>query len=260
MFRLCVLRLPLLALLLSLYGIQSAVAQTQAQTQPAEPSKPKFDPPRIIAVLRPNDIGNFAAGEGGERLYYINKGQEASINRGDVLNVYREKKIHPSLPRSMRIFIGTMTITESQNGSSMGTFTPSKKINLPLIKFKVPLKNDIVVPRLIIDSGVLFNPSDATLNPDAAAEFNKVADFISNFSPSKIIIEGHTDSDGEEAINQSLSEQRSDAVVQFLIKKYSFITSGMMEARGYGETQPIAPNDTRENKQLNRRIEVIVWE
>ena len=65
-------------------------------------------------------------------------------------------------------------------------------------KFKVPLKNDFVVPRLIIDSGVLFNPGDAALNLGAAAEFQKVANFIQNFSPGKIIIEGHTDSDGDE--------------------------------------------------------------
>jgi outer membrane protein OmpA-like peptidoglycan-associated protein len=124
----------------------------------------------------------------------------------------------------------------------------------------VPLKNDFVVPRLIIDSGVLFNPGDAALNLGAAAEFQKVANFIQNFSPGKIIIEGHTDSDGDEDANQLLSNQRATAVVKFLIADYPFITAGMVEAKGYGETQPIVPNDTPENKKLNRRIEVIIWE
>ena len=255
-----VLQLPLFFLLFVLTSSQNASSQTAPAPAPAAITKRKFDPPRILAVLRPNDTGKFGPGEGGERLYYVNKGQEVSINRGDVLNVYREKKIHPTLTRGMRVFIGTMTITESQNGSSMGTFTPGEKINLPIVKFKVPLKGDIVVPRLIIDSGVLFNPGDFTLSATAGAEFTKVAEFINNFSPGKIIIEGHTDGDGEESANQTLSEQRATQVVKFLINTYPFITDGMMEARGYGENQPIVPNDTPENKKLNRRIEVIVWE
>jgi outer membrane protein OmpA-like peptidoglycan-associated protein len=226
--------------------------------QDAAPAKRKFDPPRIIEILRTKDKGTEGQDKG--LLYFVNKGQEVSINRGDVLNVYREKRIHPSLPRTMRIFIGTLTVTESQNGSSMGTFAASAKMNLPIIKYKVPMKTDIVVPRLIIDSGVLFNPGDASLNTGVAAEFQKVADFIQNFSPNKIIIEGHTDSDGDEDPNQLLSDQRSEAVVQFLVNTYPFITTGMIESRGYGETQPIAPNDTPENKKLNRRIEVVIWE
>ena len=107
---------------------------------------------------------------------------------------------------------------------------------------------------------MLFNPGDFTLNPGAGAEFAKVATFIENFAPGKVIIEGHTDSYGEEDANQTLSEKRADKVVAFLVNTYPFISSGRLEARGYGEKQPIAPNDSPENKKLNRRIEVIVWE
>ena len=251
-----VLRLPLLAFLLGLYCCQHA----SAQAPPATTGKNKFDPPRILAVLRPNDTGELRSGDGDQRLYYIDKGQEVSINRGDILNVYREKKVHPALARGMRIFIGTITIIESQNGSSMGTFAKGESMNLHIIKFKVPLKGDLVVPRLSVDSGVLFNPGDFSLAANAGAEFAKVAQFIKNFSPGKIIIEGHTDSDGDDSGNQTLSEQRAREVVKFLINTYSFITDGMIEAKGYGENQPMVPNDTPENKKLNRRIEVIVWE
>jgi outer membrane protein OmpA-like peptidoglycan-associated protein len=247
-------RLANLILCIVFLALTAPVIQAQETTTP----KRKFDPPRIIEILRTKDKGT--DGQNENLLYFVNKGQEVNINRGDVLNVYREKRIHPSLARTMRIFIGTLTITESQNGSSMGSFAPGAKINLPIIKYKVPMKKDLVVPRLIIDSGVLFNPGDAALNPGVAAEFQKVADFIQNFSPNKIIIEGHTDSDGDEDPNQLLSDQRSEAVVQYLVNTYPFITTGMIESRGYGETQPIAPNDSPENKKLNRRIEVVIWE
>jgi outer membrane protein OmpA-like peptidoglycan-associated protein len=242
------------ALWLLLLAISVIHAQQPAQT----PAPRKFDPPRILEILRTNNTG--ADSQGSDRLYFINKGQEVSINRGDELNVYREKRVHPSVERSIRIFIGTLIVTESQNGSSMGTFAPSDKINLPIIKYKAPMKRDIVVPRLIIDSGVLFNPGDAALSPGAGAEFQKIANFVNNFSPNKLIIEGHTDADGEEDANLALSNNRATAVVLFLTNTYPFITEGMVEARGYGETQPLVPNDSPENKKLNRRIEVIIWE
>lgn len=232
----------------------------RAQQEPAgvQPPKNTFDPPRILAILRPNNAPANTDIDAND--YFINRGQEVNIKRGDKLNVYRERRVHPSLPRSMRIFIGTLEIRESQNGSSMGHFEPSEKINLPIIKYKVPMKGDIVVPRLIIDSSVLFSPGDASLNPGAVGEFTKVSQFVENFSPNKLIIEGHTDSDGDEDANMLLSINRADAVVDYLVNTYSFITASMIESRGYGETQPITPNDTPENKKLNRRIEVVIWE
>ena len=60
--------------------------------------------------------------------------------------------------------------------------------------------------------------------------------------------------------NQLLSETRAKTVKQFLVAKYDFIPPTMVESLGYGAQRPIAPNDTPENKQLNRRIEVIVWD
>ena len=230
--------------------------QGQGTTEP--PAQSTFDPPRILAILRPNEAPATAGTDVND--YFINRGQEVNIKRGDKLNVYRERRVHPSLPRSMRIFIGTLEIRESQNGSSMGRFEPSEKINLPIIKYKVPMKGDIVVPRLIIDSSVLFGAGDASLNPGAVGEFEKVSRFVRNFSPNKLVIEGHTDGDGDEDANMILSINRADAVVKYLIETYPFITSSMIEARGYGETQPITPNDTPENKKLNRRIEVVIWE
>lgn len=221
----------------------------------------KFDPPRIIAIIHERDSGTLAPGQTDKgTLYYMNKGQETNLSRGEILNVYREKQLHPSIPRPLRFFIGTMTITESQDGSSMGHFTPNANLDQPVIKYKTPIKGDIVVPRLIIDSGVLFDPGKAELKPGASQEFAKVATFVKNFSPNKIIIEGHTDSDGDETANQLLSDNRAEVVRQFISNAYSFILPGMIEAKGYGEKQPIVENSSPENKALNRRIEVVVWE
>ena len=236
-------RLPLILLVSIVLGFVSSSYAT-------------FDPPRIDYVVNPDGAGR----SGGERMYYINKGIESTINKGDVLNVYRETRAGRRSP-TLRLFIGTMMIVGSQHGSSMGHFTANEAaIANPLIRHHKAMKSDIVVPILMIDSRMLFDPGEMSLKKNAAQEFSKMADFVKNYSPSKLIIEGHTDSDGETNFNQNLSEIRAEAVRQYLIRTYDFITAAMVESRGYGEGRPVVPNDSPENKTLNRRIEVIVWE
>ena len=219
----------------------------------------KFDPPRITYVINPADAGMTTDGPD-QRTFYINKGLESSINKGNILNVYREKRPARSMP-PIRLFIGTMTITTAQHGSSMGEFTPNAaSIGNPIIKYKSAMKSDIVVPRLVMDSGVLFDAGQMSLKPDVEQEFEKVAGFVQHFSPAKLVIEGHTDSDGDKDSNQKLSVRRAETIRRFLIQQYDFITSAMIEARGYGEERPVVPNDSAANKALNRRIEIIVWE
>lgn len=211
-------------------------------------------------MLNPPNTGNETDGTLDDRRYYIDRGVEMSINKGAILNVYREKKLSPVVP-PIRMFIGTMEITDAKPGSSVGLFQPSEAAMAhPIIRYKTAMISDIVVPRLVIDSGVLFDAADASLKPGAAEEFAKVARFVELFTPSKLVIEGHTDADGEAEANQVLSERRAQSVVDYLVNNYEFISPAMVEARGYGEDQPIVANDTPENKQLNRRIEALVWE
>ena len=225
------------------------------------PTLAKFDPPRIIQKINPLQSGTIPDSLLAKTRYYINRGQETSINRGDILNVYRERRVSRYVSRPLRIFIGTMAITDSQQGSSIGEFRPSEAaMSQPIIRHKTALKGDYVVPRLIIDSGVLFDAGAYDLRAGAGEEFAKVAGFVENFSPSKLVIEGHTDADGDAGTNMKLSERWAQQVRNYLIQTYEFITAGMIDAKGYGEERPIVNNDTRENKSLNRRIEVIVWE
>ena len=227
----------------------------------AAPGASQFNPPRIIAKINTADDGASPDSLMGLTRFYVDRGLETSINKGDVLNVYRDKRLSRSQSRPLRMFIGTMIITESQLGGSIGAFRPNlAAMAHPLIRHRTAMKSDIVVPRLVIDSGVLFDPGQASLKQAAAQEFDKVADFVQMFSPSKLVIEGHTDSDGDDESNQALSEQRAEAVRQYLITAYNFITPAMIDAIGYGEERPVVNNDTPENKTLNRRIEVLVWE
>ena len=226
----------------------------------AEPVEPQFELPRILYVLNPPDTGVGPKGTLGDRRYYVDRGVEMSIKKGNVLNVYREKRLSPLVP-SIRMFIGTMDITHAKPGSSVGKFIPSEAAMAhPMIRHKTAMVSDLVVPRLVIDSRVLFDPGSAAFKEDAAAEFDRVARFIEFFNLSKLIIAGHTDSDGETEVNQVLSEMRANKVADYLNAEFDFISADMVEARGYGEDQPLVPNNTPENKQLNRRIEMLIWE
>jgi outer membrane protein OmpA-like peptidoglycan-associated protein len=198
------------------------------------------------------------------RLYFIDRGQDANIKIGDVLNVFREVAVRGNAegPRHLRLQLGTMEITASETGVSLGRFTANEGIaDNPLIRMKMPVKGDLVIPKLKIDSSVLFQPGSATLQGQVVQEeLDKVVQFVRSFSPSRLVIEGHTDSDGDEAANQALSVQRAEMVSNYLITNYREITPQMVTAQGYGETRPLVPNDTPENRALNRRIEIVVWE
>lgn len=74
---------------------------------------------------------------------------------------------------------------------------------------------------------------------------------------SRIRVEGHTDSIGTESYNQGLSERRANSVKQQLIQEYQ-VDQNRVETRGYGESRPVAPNDTAEGREQNRRADIIV--
>ena len=222
---------------------------------------PEFDPPRITNILFMRNPSSLPDNLASKRTYYLNKGREANIRSGDVLNVYREKYITRNMPEPLRIFIGTLSIDVVQQGAAIGCFTLSSRVmEQPIIQYKTAMKGDIAIPRLIINTGVLFDPDQIELKPGTAQEFQKVADFVLMFSPSRLIVEGHTDSDGSREYNLALSRRRANAIKEYLIQAYGFITPNMVQAVGYGEEHPIVSNDTPENRALNRRIEVIVWE
>jgi OmpA-OmpF porin, OOP family len=100
---------------------------------------------------------------------------------------------------------------------------------------------------------VRFKASSTELDTGSDAILQSVAD-IANRCPSvKIQVTGHTDSIGAKDANLQLSEQRAHAVVKFLSQRG--VAAARIEAAGYGDTRPIAPNDTEANRAKNRRIE-----
>lgn len=111
--------------------------------------------------------------------------------------------------------------------------------------------------RVNVGAQVLFDTGKYALRPEATQLLRKVATLVQSYPGLPILIEGHTDSVGSTESNQTLSENRARAVVEWLTKN-SAVPAGCITAKGFGETHPVATNDTSEGRQLNRRVEVTI--
>ncbi|MBI3950958.1 MAG: OmpA family protein [Acidobacteria bacterium] len=105
---------------------------------------------------------------------------------------------------------------------------------------------------------ILFEFNKATLQPQAREVLDKIAQILLKFQGYRLSIEGHTDSIGSDAYNQKLSEKRAQSVRNYLTKADIPLT--VIEAAGFGESQPIASNTTGEGRQKNRRVEIVIQE
>lgn len=102
---------------------------------------------------------------------------------------------------------------------------------------------------------VLFDTGKATLKPGAYQTIDRVAQALQQSPGSKVMIEGHTDSVGSESFNQTLSEQRAQAVQAALMQRG--VSGSQITSKGMGETTPVASNDDAGGRQQNRRVELI---
>jgi len=109
----------------------------------------------------------------------------------------------------------------------------------------------------IILKGVYFEFGKATLRTESYPALIEAAQIMKDNPDIQVEIQGHTDNIGSDAANQTLSEKRAYAVMNFLVQ-YGGIDPKRLTARGYGESRPIASNETAEGRQLNRRVEFVI--
>ena len=107
---------------------------------------------------------------------------------------------------------------------------------------------------LNIPSGITFAYDSANVQPQFQRTLDQVADTLSQYNQTYVDVYGHTDSTGSDAYNQTLSERRARSVADYLAGHG--VQTARIGTRGYGETQPIASNDTDAGRAANRRVEV----
>ena len=110
---------------------------------------------------------------------------------------------------------------------------------------------------ITLSGSVLFTSAKAELSPGAQLKLNDVATALTREDPvSKMVVEGYTDSQGAAAYNQTLSQQRAQAVRDYLVTRG--IADDRITAKGFGPERPIADNATTEGRANNRRVEIVV--
>lgn len=110
---------------------------------------------------------------------------------------------------------------------------------------------------LIRAHGFTFKPGNSEIDSANFVLLNKIVDAISKFENANVLVSGHTDSTGSDDINMSLSQQRAEKVSQFLAH-VGRIDPDRIEYKGFGESRPVASNETDEGKASNRRVEILI--
>jgi len=139
--------------------------------------------------------------------------------------------------------------------ASMNDDKPFYLKNIRIAKGGVKYYDRVMSDGKIICNGIRFDVNKATLKAESMGPINKIHQLMQKKPDLKFSVEGHTDSDGDEAINQSLSEQRAKVVMNQLISMG--ISPSRLKSTGFGETKALDVNSTPEGKANNRRVEFV---
>jgi outer membrane protein OmpA-like peptidoglycan-associated protein len=107
--------------------------------------------------------------------------------------------------------------------------------------------------KLELKETVYFDTSKATIKPASFSLLDEVATALKSHDVKHANIDGHTDSSGDAAFNKQLSQQRAEAVREYLVGKG--VEAARLDAKGYGAEKPVAPNTTKKGREQNRRVE-----
>ena len=111
--------------------------------------------------------------------------------------------------------------------------------------------------KVTFDAGLLFATNSATLQASSKTDIAKLAETLKKYPGTNVLVEGHADNTGTDAINQPLSERRAQAVADYAASLG--VERSRFQTRGYGSTQPVADNTTAAGRQQNRRVEVAIF-
>lgn len=192
------------------------------------------------------------------------------VNETRIPNV---PEVNPSLPTVPEV---NVTLPEPPTPPAVPEVTASVEVNessipsvpevnlslpsVPEVEAEVPKPEseeiqaiEAEIQKIIDFENINFELDKAELTPQSRETLQKIADILKENSQVRVEIGGHTDSSGDDQHNLTLSQQRVDRVKQELILLQ--IEESRLTSVGYGETRPLVPNDTQENRKKNRRVE-----
>lgn len=142
------------------------------------------------------------------------------------------------------------------NMNSVGAEGKNRFIkNIRIAQGGVKLYDKLIQDGKIVTNGIKFDVGKATIKPESMGVINTICQLMKEHTELNFSIEGHTDSDGDEVSNQTLSEKRAKAVADQLISMG--INASRLQSKGWGESKPLSDNSTAEGKANNRRVEFV---
>ncbi|WP_299258378.1 OmpA family protein [uncultured Aquimarina sp.] len=119
---------------------------------------------------------------------------------------------------------------------------------------KPDMRNKLITEGKLVTYGITFDTGKATIKPESYGTIKKIANVLSDHTDVKVLITGHTDTDGDDVFNQKLSEKRAVSVKEILVNEFG-VDASRLKTDGKGESDPIAAENTLEAKAKNRRVE-----
>jgi OOP family OmpA-OmpF porin len=168
--------------------------------------------------------------------------------------------------RALKVYLDDVRILNIPNlgynptGVTIGYHNPGATTagyikNIRIAKGAVPLYDKFLTDGKFVTTGIKFDVNKATIKPESMGTINYVVKMMQDHPELKFSVEGHTDSDGDDASNLKLSESRAKAVADAMMKLG--ISSDRLTSKGHGESKPMAGNDSPEGKAQNRRVEFV---
>jgi len=192
-------------------------------------------------------------GDDASRTRYHGKPAQVKILAdGKYIKVFMDERRLANVPNT--IFNRANALTLVADGQSEENPVFIGKIRVAASRKSI--YDDLAAKGRISTQGILFATGSDQVKPESGATLKEIADMMKQHADLKIRIEGHTDNVGKKDANLALSERRAAAVKALLEKEFQ-IDGARMESQGFGDTKPVAKNDTPEGRQNNRRVELV---
>jgi OOP family OmpA-OmpF porin len=207
----------------------------------------------------------------GKDLDYSNPKKAGTTIKGDINAAFVKGWKHAAISfnkRALKVYVDEQRVLNIPNveGSlksfsigigNAGSATEAETVikNVRVAKGAVPLYDKVLTDGKFVTTGIKFDVNKATIKAESMGTINYVVKMMNDNPGLNFVVEGHTDSDGEDAKNSTLSESRAKAICDKM--KELGIGADRLKTKGWGESKPVAGNDTPEGKAQNRRVEFV---
>lgn len=219
----------------------------------------------VRLLINPKNVENFGTVTGTVVDDISSKPLEGAIvNANGLVTINADKEGNFTLTK-VQAGLTTVSASKMDYESASETFDlyseQTKNITLRLkkkVESVITIESQLKQKGKIALYGIYFDVAKATIKPESEKVLQELFLALKNGAYKKVIISGHTDSDGDEAYNLELSNKRAESVKKWLVEKG--LSNDIIVSVGYGESRPVAGNFSEEGKGQNRRVEIEIGE